>query len=95
MKPVVPPGMQIHIIQQHIDDAIDQLREIVNNPWACEQLAALAIKRASRIGLDDYGDASFQKTPRQLYADTDEELADAIVYTAIAAWKTRSIQQKH
>lgn len=51
-----------------------------------DRLARLAIERATSADGAAYGDASWRRARAELAAETDDELADAIVYECIRLW---------
>jgi len=48
-----------------------------------DELVELAVERADTIGILEYEDRSFRKSPAELFVDRKEEYADAYFYCGV------------
>lgn len=69
------------VIREHADAILWQLvTELVEH---YDAIVELAVTRATTIGIAEYGNSSFSKTPKELRTDRFEEHADAVFYAAV------------
>jgi hypothetical protein len=57
-----------------------------NDRWS--HLVDLAVERATSIGAQQYGDASYNKTDAELEAEGDDEIADWLFYAGVIEERT-------
>lgn len=72
----------------HVDEATEWIRQWINDPCRLQVTRRLAAARLVR-GIDHFGDAGWRKSSDELMVDTQEELADALVYLAMRAYRRR------
>lgn len=65
-------------IRERADTTIALLIERLQQRRA--ELVDYSVERATTIGVTEYGEAAWHKTPDQLLREIDDELADAIFY---------------
>lgn len=77
VEPYSRPEHQVADLVPYMDQAIDRLIELLDTKRA--EIAALAMHRASTLGVREYGTAAFEKDN---HTDTMEELADGVFYVS-------------
>lgn len=78
---MIPLEVQRAIVERHRRSATHALLGFLGRYQ--DQIEAMALERLSALGFEQYGDESFRKSHGQLWQDTMEELADAVVYRCV------------
>ena len=83
---IIPLEDQQRIVNQHLDAAFDELVDRLHSQRAF--IYGLALERLA-VGVEEYGDAIFHRSPDQLEREVLEELADSVNYVAAILYRDR------
>lgn len=82
-EPLVPlRDAEATIRSSSAESRMRLLRKILDNDW-WQRNEDLAVVRATSIGAQEYGDASYHKTTAELDQEGDEEIADWRFYDGV------------
>lgn len=82
-EPLVPlRDAEATIRSSSAESRMRLLRKILDNDW-WQRNEDLAVERATSIGAQEYGDASYHKTTAELDQEGDEEIADWRFYDGV------------
>jgi len=70
-----------------VDSRMRLLRKVLDNDW-WQRNEDLAVERATSIGAQEYGDASYHKTDAELENEGDDEIADWRFYDGVIVERT-------